>query len=122
MMGLRTRQGVGREQGHEQQRPASVAVVPTRAQEVFVAVKYAANHNIELTAVCGSHLTAGASSTNGGLLIDPRRKMTKVDVDVSKTLSKVEGGYNLGHVDLASVKDSLVIVSGTVIDAGAGGQ
>lgn len=66
-------------------------------------------------------MSAGVSSTDGGLLIDLGRKMNNVDVDVSKKLLKAQGRCNWGHVDQAGAKYGLAIVGGNVTDTGIGG-
>ncbi|KAF2486487.1 hypothetical protein BDY17DRAFT_79917 [Neohortaea acidophila] len=102
------------------QKPAGVAIVPTTAQEVSIAVKYASENGIDLAVKCGGHSTAGVSSTNGGLLIDLGR-MRGVDVDAEKRLLHVQGGALWMDVDAAAWKHGLATVGGTVADTGVGG-
>jgi hypothetical protein len=54
------------------EKPAGVSIIPTTASEVGIALKYANDHSIDVAVKGGGHSTAGASSTNGGLLIDLR--------------------------------------------------
>lgn len=102
------------------EKPAGVAIVPTLSDHVAVAVKYAAEHGIDLAVKGGGHSTAGVSSTHGGLLIDLGR-MRSVDVDPEKHLLRVQGGALWLDVDAAAWKHGLATVGGTVADTGVGG-
>lgn len=102
------------------EKPAGVAIVPTSAQEVSTAIKYASEQGIDVAVKGGGHSTAGASSTNGGLLIDLGR-MRKVEVDTEKQQLHVQGGCLWLDVDEAAWKYGLATVGGTVADTGVGG-
>ncbi|OCT47022.1 putative FAD binding oxidoreductase [Cladophialophora carrionii] len=103
------------------QKPAGVVVVPTTADEVAIAVKYASDQGIDLAVKGGGHSTAGVSSTNGGLLIDLNAKMRNVTVDTDKKLFHVQGGAAWGDVDQVGVQHGLATPGGTVADTGVGG-
>ncbi|KAM0719356.1 hypothetical protein Q7P37_005261 [Cladosporium fusiforme] len=103
------------------EKPAGVSIVPTTSEEVAIAVKYAHEQNIDVAVRGGGHSTAGASSTNGGLLIDLRSGMDKVTVDTGKQQLNVQGGAIWGDVDAASWEHKLATVGGTVADTGVGG-
>ncbi len=102
------------------EKPAGLALVPTTAHEVSLVVKYATENNLDLAIRGGGHSTAGASSTNGGLLIDLSR-MSSVRVDSDKNLLYVGGGATWGQVDNEAWKHGLATVGGTVSDTGVGG-
>ena len=102
------------------EKPAGVAIVPTSAEEVSTALRYATEHNLDVAVKGGGHSTAGASSTNGGMLIDLGR-MRKVRVDTDKQQLHVQGGCLWGDVDDAGYKHGLATVGGTVADTGVGG-
>ncbi|KAK4541909.1 hypothetical protein LTR36_007273 [Oleoguttula mirabilis] len=102
------------------EKPSGVSIVPTSAEQVAVAIKYASEQNLDVAVKGGGHSTAGASSTNGGLLIDLGR-MRKVNVDTDKQLFHVQGGCLWGDVDEAGWKHGLATVGGTVADTGVGG-
>ncbi|KAI7284135.1 hypothetical protein KC345_g2455 [Hortaea werneckii] len=102
------------------EKPAGVAVAPTSAEEVAIALRYASQNAIDVAVKGGGHSTAGASSTHGGLLIDLGR-MRKVDVDTEKQRLHVQGGCLWGDVDDAGYKHGLATVGGTVADTGVGG-
>ena len=101
-------------------KPAGVAIVPTTAEQISKAVKYAADHELDVAVKGGGHSTAGASSTDGGILFD-LDKMRSVDIDTEKKVFYVQGGANWGDVDQAGVKHGLATVGGTVADTGVGG-
>ncbi|KAH0838928.1 FAD binding oxidoreductase [Fonsecaea pedrosoi] len=103
------------------EKPAGVVVVPTTADEVAVAVKFAADKGIDLAVKGGGHSTAGVSSTHGGLLIDLNTGMKRVDVDLDRKVFLIQGGAAWGDVDQAGVKHGLATVGGTVADTGVGG-
>lgn len=103
------------------EKPAGVSIVPTTAHEVGLALKYANEHDIDVAVKGGGHSTAGASSTNGGLLIDLRAGMNAVRVDAEKQLLYVQGGAVWGDVDAAAWEHGLATVGGTVADTGVGG-
>ena len=102
------------------EKPAGVAIVPTSAEEVSIAVKYATEQGLDLAVKGGGHSTAGVSSTNGGLLIDLGR-MRNVNVDTDKQQLHVQGGCLWSDVDDAAWKHGLATVGGTVADTGVGG-
>lgn len=84
------------------------------------AVKYANDQGLDLAVKGGGHSTAGASSTDGGLLIN-LSKMRHVNVDAEKRLLYVQGGCLWHDVDVAAWQHGLATVGGTVADTGVGG-
>lgn len=103
------------------EKPAGVSIVPTTAEEVAIAVKYANDQCIDVAVKGGGHSTAGASSTDGGVLIDLRSGMHSVTVDVDKKRLHIQGGAVWGDVDAAAYEHKLATVGGTVADTGVGG-
>jgi len=103
------------------EKPAGVSIVPTTAEEVAIAVRYANDHDLDVAVKGGGHSTAGASSTDGGLLIDMRSGMHGVRVDADQQLLYVQGGAVWGDVDAAAWEHGLATVGGTVADTGVGG-
>lgn len=95
------------------EKPAGVSIVPISAEEIAIAIKYASDHDLDVAVKGGGHSTAGASSTDGGLLIDLGR-MRKVEVDTDKQRLYVQGGCLWGVVDEAGWKHGLATVGGTV--------
>ncbi|WPH01103.1 Hypothetical protein R9X50_00393800 [Acrodontium crateriforme] len=102
------------------EKPAAVCVMPSSSEEVATAVKFATRHNFDLAVKGGGHSTAGASSTNGGVLID-LGGMRNVKIDVEKNTLYVQGGALWTDVDDAAWEHGLATVGGTVADTGVGG-
>jgi len=108
-------------------KPAGVVIQPSTPAEVGIAVKYAADNGIELAVKGGGHSTAGASSTDGGLLIylNSMRKVTVEDWPAEpykgEKVFRIGGGANWGDVDDEGLKYGLHTVGGTVADTGVGG-
>ena len=103
------------------EKPAGLSLIPSTPQEIGLALKYATAHGLDVAVKGGGHSTAGASSTDGGLLIDLRAGMNKVTVDAEKQLLHVQGGAVWGDVDAAAWESGLATVGGTVADTGVGG-
>ena len=73
------------------EKPASVAVIPTNTEEVSIVIKVATNTGAELAIKGGGHSSAGASCTDGGILID-LSAMRAVKVDPAEQLIFIQGG------------------------------
>ena len=69
----------------------------------------------------GGHSTSGASSTEGGIVIDLSRYLKTVKVDVEKKLGYVGGGATWADVDFETIKHGLATVAGKVNRTGVGG-
>ncbi|KAK5088875.1 hypothetical protein LTR05_003097 [Lithohypha guttulata] len=106
-------------------KPAGLVVQPLSAKQVAIVVKYASENNIELAVKGGGHSTAGASSTDGGLLIvlESLRQVTIEDwpAEPGQKVFRIGGGASWGDVDREGVKYGLHTVGGTVADTGVGG-
>jgi hypothetical protein len=103
------------------EKPAGACLIPKSAEAVSITLKYASEQDLDLAVKGGGHSTAGASSTDGGLLIDLNTHIRYVDVDTEKKIVKVGGGATWGEVDTALGKHGLAAVGGTVADTGVGG-
>jgi FAD/FMN-containing dehydrogenase len=103
------------------EKPAGVSIVPTTAAEAGIALQYVNDNSIDVAVKGGGHSTAGASSTNGGLLIDMRSGMHGATVDTDKQRLHVQGGAVWGDVDAAAWQHDLATMGGTVADTGVGG-
>jgi FAD/FMN-containing dehydrogenase len=62
----------------------------------------------------GGHNPSGASSTNGGLVIDLSKYLDQVKVDVEARIAHVGGGALWSDVDAATCPFGLATVGGTV--------
>lgn len=100
--------------------PAGLSVLPTSAAEIAKVIKYAADHDLDVAVKGGGHSTAGASSTDGGLLIDLGR-MQKVSFGKERSVLIVQGGATWGQVVEEGYKNGVATVGGTVHDTGVGG-
>ncbi|KAH7380511.1 FAD binding domain-containing protein [Phaeosphaeria sp. MPI-PUGE-AT-0046c] len=103
------------------EKPAGACLVPKSADTISLALKYASEQNIDIAVKGGGHSTAGASSTDGGLLIDLNIHMRTTSVDAEKKIVRVGGGAIWGDVDAALEPHGLATVGGTVADTGVGG-
>ncbi|KAF2758568.1 FAD-binding domain-containing protein [Pseudovirgaria hyperparasitica] len=105
------------------EKPAGASLIPESVAAISTAVAYATSEGLDLAVRGGGHSTAGASSTDGGLLIDlgSSKKFTEVDVDTATQRLAVGGGAVWGQVDQAGFKAGLATVGGTVADTGVGG-
>ena len=103
------------------EKPAGACLVPKSAEAVSIALKYASQHGLDIAVKGGGHSTAGASSTDGGLLIDLNTHMRTTSIDTEKKIIKVGGGATWGDVDSALAPHGLAAVGGTVADTGVGG-
>ena len=68
----------------------------------------------ELTGLGGGHNPSGASSSDGGLVIDLSKHLNKVTVDQHARIAHVEGGALWSDVDAATFPFGLATVGGTV--------
>ena len=74
---------------------------------------------IKLIQIGGGHNPSGASSTNGGLVIDLSKYLNKVTVDQEAKIAHVGGGALWQDVDAATCPFGLATVGGTVSDVSA---
>ncbi|KAL8840308.1 MAG: hypothetical protein Q9170_001392 [Blastenia crenularia] len=77
--------------GTAEKRAGAVAQVTT-PEEVAAMIKFARKHHIEQVIRGGGQDTNGASSTEGGIVVDLSR-MNRVTVDPENTTIVAEGGY-----------------------------
>ena len=106
-------------------KPAGIVIQPTSNAEISIVLKYVSENNVDLAVRGGGHSTAGASSTDGGLLVD-LSKMRGVDVadwteGAGQKVFRIQGGANWGDVDATGHQHGLHTVEGTVADTGVGG-
>ncbi|KAG9120081.1 hypothetical protein FRC07_004577 [Ceratobasidium sp. 392] len=110
------------------EKTAAIVVCPATAEDVvqilaFVQGKapYESQGGIDFAVKGGGHSPSGASSVEGGLVIDLQPKMHNVKVDPSAKLAYVGGGSLWADVDEAAVKHGLAPVAGVVSHTGVGG-
>jgi FAD/FMN-containing dehydrogenase len=100
-------------------RPAVIAR-PSRADEVATAVRFAREHELEITVRSGGHSAAGFGGANGGLLVD-LSAMRGVDADPRTRTARANGGALLGELDVAAQAHGLVCPIGVVGHTGVAG-
>lgn len=96
------------------QRKAAVVAFVKDEQDVALAINYARRHGLPIAIRGGGHHPAGASSSEGGLVIDLSRYLNGVKVDDKKNLAYVGGGALWEAVDREAIKYGLATVGGTV--------
>lgn len=98
----------------------ALVIQPTSPQDVAAAVRFAADHGIQLSVKGGGHNIAGTALADGGLTLDMSR-MGDVTVDPTARLAYVGPGCLLKDVDRATQKHGLATVLGFVSETGVAG-
>ncbi|CAG8683592.1 477_t:CDS:2, partial [Ambispora gerdemannii] len=101
-------------------KPAGVIVQVAELDDIVKTINFVRTHNLDLAIRAGGHSTSGASSTNGGLLLD-LKKLNKVRVDTENKLVYAQAGALGKDVDNAAWQHGLACVCGGVDDTGIGG-
>jgi FAD/FMN-containing dehydrogenase len=100
-------------------RPAVIAR-PSRAEEVATAVRFARDHDLEITVRSGGHSASGFGGSNGGLLVD-MSAMRGVAADPRTRTARANGGALLGELDVAAQAHGLVCPIGVIGHTGVAG-
>lgn len=98
----------------------ALVVQPVSAQDVAVAVRFAADHGLLLSVKGGGHNIAGTAIADGGLTLDMSR-MRDVTVDPIARLAYVGPGCLLKDVDRATQQHGFAAVLGFVSETGVAG-
>ena len=96
------------------QRNAAVIAFVKHAQDVAKAIAYAIAANLPIAIRGGGHSASGASSYEGGLVIDLSKYLNGTRVDADKKLGYVGGGAIWETVDKKAIEHGLAAVGGTV--------
>ncbi|RPD66671.1 FAD-binding domain-containing protein [Lentinus tigrinus ALCF2SS1-7] len=102
-------------------RKAAIIAFVKDSEDVARAILYARQAKLPIAIRGGGHNAAGASSSEGGLVIDLSRYLNSVTVDAEKKLGYVGGGALWETVDKAAIQHGLATVGGTVNHTGVGG-
>jgi FAD/FMN-containing dehydrogenase len=100
---------------------AKIVAFVNGSEDVSLALKFAKDNKLDLAIKGGGHSAAGASSSEGGLVIDLSRHVNGVKIDAEKKLAYVGGGAVWGDLDKAAIEYGLAGVAGTVNHTGVGG-
>ncbi|TDL18745.1 FAD-binding domain-containing protein [Rickenella mellea] len=103
------------------QRNAKLVAFVKNAEDTSLAIKFAVASKLPIAIKGGGHNSSGASSSEGGLVIDLSRYINGVEIDAEKKVAKVGGGSIWETVDKAAIKYGLATVAGTANDTGVGG-
>ena len=95
-------------------RKANVVAFVKDAQDVSLAIKYAKAQLLSIAVRGGGHNVSGASSSEGGLVVDLSKYLNGVRVDPDKKLAYVGGGAVWKTVDETAIQHGLAGVGGTV--------
>ncbi|KZT50185.1 FAD binding domain protein [Calocera cornea HHB12733] len=101
-------------------RRAKYIVLAETAEDVSKAIRFAVENNLDLAIKGGGHSCSGASSSEGGLIVDLSR-MNQCVVDLERRMIKVGGGALWSDVDTETSKYGMAAVGGTVNHTGVGG-
>lgn len=99
-------------------RKAAVVAFVKDAADVSAAIAYAKQARLRIAIKGGGHNPAGASSSEGGLVIDLSRYLSGARIDPEKKLAYVGGGAIWETVDKAAIEHGLATVGGTVNHVG----
>ncbi len=93
---------------------AAVIVFVKDSNDVAAAIHHARTNKLPIAIHGGGHDTNGASSAEGGLVIDLARHLAGVRIDPAKKLAYVEGGALWSTLDKAAIEHGLAVVGGSV--------
>lgn len=96
------------------ERRAKVVVFVKDENDVSLSLHFARANNLPIAIRGGGHNPAGASSTDGGLVIDLSRYLNGAKVNPEKKLVYIGGGALWDVVDQEAIKHGLATVAGTV--------
>jgi FAD/FMN-containing dehydrogenase len=101
-------------------RRPSVIARPSSSEEVAGAIRFAREHDLEITVRSGGHSAAGLAGENGGLLVD-MSAMRGVVADAGNRIARASGGALLGELDVAAQAHGLVCPVGVIGHTGVAG-
>jgi FAD/FMN-containing dehydrogenase len=105
--------------GEIDRRPSAIARC-TSAADVVTAIRFAREHQLEVSVRGGAHNTAGTAICDDGLMID-LSLMNTVTVDPDARRVRVGGGARLADMDAATQAHGLAVPCGMVSQTGIGG-
>ena len=106
-------EAIARWAANAQRRATAVAFVKS-AQDVVIVLNHAKQHKSLIAVRGGGHSPSGASSIEGGIVVDLSRYLSNVRVDPVEKLAYVGGGAIWETVDKTAIEHGLATVAGTV--------
>ncbi|KAI0048845.1 FAD-binding domain-containing protein [Auriscalpium vulgare] len=103
------------------ERRAAIVAYAKDEDDVRTALLYARAQGLRIAVKGGGHNPSGASSIEGGLVIDLSRYINSVRIDPETKLGYVGGGALWRDINGAAIKHGLAMTSGTVSHTGVGG-
>lgn len=97
-----------------------IVTFPETEGEISTVLHFVAKHNLDLAIAGGRHSYHGASSIEGGLVID-LQNFRDVKVDRQAQTVTAGGGCMAGDLEVPAAKEGLHVVFGAVNDTGIGG-
>ncbi len=105
--------------GMTDRHPAAIARC-AGTDDVRVAVRFAADHDLLLAVRGGGHNVAGTAGADGALVVD-LSPLHHVEVDAERRRARAGGGATFGHLDAATQRHGLAAPGGVVSATGIGG-
>ncbi|KAL9128601.1 MAG: hypothetical protein Q9217_002766 [Psora testacea] len=99
---------------------AGIVVYVRSAEDISTCILFCRQNSVDFVVCGGKHSSSGASSSEGGLVIDLGH-MRGVKVDPETKTLRVQGGCIWKDVDEAAAPYGLAMVGGTVNHTGVGG-
>jgi FAD/FMN-containing dehydrogenase len=96
------------------ERKAKIVAFVKGVEDVVLAINFARGNKLPVAIRGGGHSVSGASSTEGGLVIDLSRHLNGVKVDVGRKCAFVQGGALWETVNSLAIQHNLAAVGGTV--------
>lgn len=103
------------------ERNAAVVIFVKDEADVSTVILFAKENRLPIAIRGGGHSPIGASSVEGGVVIDLSRHLNSVRVDPAKRLAYVGGGALWEQVDKTTIEHGLGTVGGSVNHTGVGG-
>ncbi|KAL1744132.1 hypothetical protein HDZ31DRAFT_39424, partial [Schizophyllum fasciatum] len=103
------------------ERQAAVVAFIKDSSDAAIAIAYARSNGLPLAIRGGGHSSAGASSSEDGLVVDCSRYLDTCRVDTASKVAYVGGGATWSKVDRAAYEQNLSAVAGTVNCTGVAG-
>lgn len=96
------------------EKKAAIIALVKSAEDVGLAIGYAKANKLPIAVRSGGHSPSGASSSEGGIVIDLSKYLNTVVIDVENKKAIIGGGTLWESVDKAAIQHGLAAVSGTV--------